>query len=381
MQSLASFWQWVSAWWVAFWKWVVDSATGLQGLAAIVAIITALCVVVSLILRFRHLKTRRKRRNRPRDLPIVSVGYDVFPDAMPLLVGIRLGVFKEEPFNISVSPKQYDWNSIFTHLERREVDVIFWNKDECKRLTDDEHARAFHYCGDLTDYYGFAIMIHKASLLQPFTPFAGDREGRLRRAIRQLNGKKVFASGHTDHSNNLVDCLRWAEEAGESHSVEIISEGSPWEGLRLFLKGKVEAYVGGISQRLIAENYGAVPLVTQEDLAGVKFSTGKEIPLFEQNGFVVLKEQRTHLESSTQRLILGWKHVVKQLDEKNPRFVEAFLKELNNSTRREMRKLGLSSAKTFDAEDFKRFWNRWIIMHIGTTDSPSRSTLSKTNDK
>jgi len=207
-------------------------------------------------------------------------------------------------------------------------------------------------------------MIHNDSALQQFRPFAFEpSELRLKRTIRQLNGRKVIAS-YPDHHSALEECVAWAAEGNASITPRYVGDLSPWDGLRVFLQGGAEAYVGGVSQRLIAERFGAVALLTQEDLFGMKFETGKEIDLLEHNGLIVREERATELSSAVRAITDKLATIVQQIDEKHTMYVQGMIKELNRSSTRQRRNLPGQTRKKFGIGDFKRFWGQWIIMHM-----------------
>jgi hypothetical protein len=295
---------------------------------------------------------------RRSDLYPVTVGIGVYPDSMVLPVGVKAGFF--ESVGLDVKVRYLGWQrQIFDMLVSRDVAVILANKSVTE--SRNRSGRYFHYYTDLNIYFGFAIMVHRWGSFKSYRDMresgngARDNDEIVRAVLQQLKGAKVIASRETDHASALVRC---AELAGLRADVdyEIIGNLDPYDGLALFLsqtgRGNMKmAYVGGISQRLMALRAGKMELIAQDQV---------NLGLSERNGLVTLATNPPVNSEIVARLEHGWFRTVEAIDHEreNRNYSEQkLLSELVASFNAHVPLKDSRGHLTLD--DVALFWDKW----------------------
>ncbi len=114
---------------------------------------------------------------------------------------------------------------------------------------------------------GFALIARPNGSIKPVEAFLTNQQDRptaIRAAARQLKGKTVVTTSHTDMEQAVASL---AERGGLSFGSDLhIINLPPDEGLAAFLSGTGDAYMGGIPQRTRAVKEGMVEVVRGLDL-------------------------------------------------------------------------------------------------------------------
>jgi len=275
----------------------------------------------------------------------VVVGIGPFHDAMIMYVGIEAGFFNK--VGLSVKPITLEWQNVFSDLLAHRADIVIGNKEMCEMKNKMQGGPYFQYHQDIHFYDGFAIMIRPKPGLKTFLELRNKNresdEKKLQiRTLQQLKGLKIIASKETDHSENLIDCARLAGLI-VNKDFNLIGNYTEYEGLEKFLNGEADAYVGGISQRLIARRHGMKELIAQDET---------NLNLTQQNGFITAIASSFPKEVMD-RLVFAWFETIQEIG-KDPKKYSARITHFLKTS------ITIPSSKLdFIDDDFTLIWDNW----------------------
>jgi ABC-type nitrate/sulfonate/bicarbonate transport system substrate-binding protein len=115
---------------------------------------------------------------------------------------------------------------------------------------------------------GAAIMVHGDRGIRPAGSLAElpatDRSARVRAAMEQLRGKRIGITTGTTFEQTVLDALRAAGmQPGDVHLIN----ARPEDNLAAFLAGDLDAFSGGLTERVQARRQGAMELVVGPDVS------------------------------------------------------------------------------------------------------------------
>lgn len=230
----------------------------------------------------------------------IRVGYARFPDSILLEVAKENGFFDKLPITLREMP----WNQVHEALALPQADerleVAYTNRNAAMiaggtnfgtNIILDEQ--------DLVLYRGFAVLYwpqeHSMRGVRSFAQLSGmDEVPALSAAISAIGNRTVLASNSTDHAEGISSLIKRYHIKDHSWDVS----GTPDELLQKFVHERRDAfYVGGATQRIIAEALGAQVLISQDQI---------DLGLQSANCFSYLRNEQTLIPTLVNRLNLAW---------------------------------------------------------------------------
>ncbi|HEY4287931.1 MAG TPA: transporter substrate-binding domain-containing protein [Puia sp.] len=299
--------------------------------------------------RARILDELQSLRNEAKE---ITIGISLFPDLLLMQYAYRKKYFDEHR-NYSFNITLVNWNEIFDRLMKGHLDFIIAN-----RAVANEKNLGGKYCHFITpyiEYRGYSILIHKDSELKTYAYLkdnvSDDKDIILKMTLDQLRPKKttgfkkyrLFASKNTDHYTTLIKTLGLVGLTEKDFDI-VSQEKQPNEGYQLFEEKKVDIYVGGLPQRLLALKSGAKELLTQNE-AGIPFT--------QVNGLICRTASKEKLADVAEVIDFEWfNQVVRDLNENR----DAVLGQVAEIYNEEVR-LRDPLAHTLDVALFKQYWD------------------------
>lgn len=173
---------------------------------------------------------------------------------------------------------------LFEKLGQGRVDAVLGNLEATALRLDHEHLRFIDH--GLSLYRGSALLARAedvgAGARFGVVPDAlGDAEAEpyeVTEVRRRLDGCRVLATGTTGHERSFRKLV-----AGIDYDVqpELVEAPDRVEGIRQFLRGEADAYLGGVSERFLAE------WLSEDGVVELLAEARTRLGLQEQNGLIV----------------------------------------------------------------------------------------------
>lgn len=258
-----------------------------------------------------------------------------FQDTLIPIIGDRKGWYKAAGLDVEI--KLLPWYSGQEALAAGTVDVGIGNIASVIGAHHNFPQNVYAYGFDIFDN-GFAIMIRPSSGMKTAVELqseAGSPDAAARAAVRQLRGKSVITTGHTD----MEQVVSYAVKAAgmEMYKDVKVIDMEPDEGLAAFLHGTGDAYLGGIPQRNRALKEGDIELVA-----------GPLLGPAEINGLVTTRRFATEHPEELLKLL----HVLF-------RIIDYTNQDIDDSAQIIVAELNKNTAAKFTVDDFKRYWNNY----------------------
>jgi len=265
----------------------------------------------------------------------IVYGVSPYQDTILPIVADKNGWYKEKGLEVDI--KVIPWDDVPSAVASGAVDVAILNFNSFQAT----HENIVGKGGDMIFYYplfvfkGAAIMVKDDGQIKPLKdmlPLYSTRDEAIIATIQQLKGKKVAATKGTEMEQIVLSAL---ERAGlkEETDVQVLHAG-PDEGLRGFLRGEVEAYSGGVTERTEAKKQGAIELIESSDLLP---------PVID--GLVTSKKFAEAHEASLQQLIELWF-----------RTIEFMEKDLDNNAKIVIDYLSNVASTKYTLDEYKYTW-------------------------
>lgn len=260
------------------------------------------------------------------------VGFSYFQDTMLPLVAEWEGWYEAEGLNVRLVA--LDWAAIPAAIGSGEVDLAIGNIcaviGAYAQMPDLRYVYGFN-----TFDNGFALMVRPGAgwtFVHEFEQEGLSHEEAIKRTAAQLEGTTVVTTSGTDMEQGVAAA---AESAGLRLAEDVqILDFDPDEGLAAFLGGEGDAFIGGIPQRLRAQQEGMQELLTGTDLGPAPI-----------NGYLATESVYEARKQEVLALIRLWFKTV-QFVEHDPEIAGRLVDELN-----------ANSGGNFSIDDFWRFFN------------------------
>lgn len=201
---------------------------------------------------------------------LVTIRYGVTPfqdSALPV-VASRTGWYRREGLDVRIV--DLGWSDVPLALASGSIDVAIYNVDSFMSSSEQLRrggAEVIFYA-PLYVWNGAAIMVHGDQGIRPAGDLAGlppsDRRARVRAAMEQLRGKRIGVTTGTTFEQTVLDALR---VAGMRPSDVRLINARPEDNLAAFLAGDLDAFSGGLTERVQARRRGAAELVIGPDVS------------------------------------------------------------------------------------------------------------------
>lgn len=198
-----------------------------------------------------------------------SIRYGITPfqdSALPAVPSI-LGWYKEKGLDVKLI--DLGWGDVPTALASNSIDVALYNFDSFMASWPSlmSGGKEVVFYSPLYVWNGAAIMVSSGTMIS-----VGDlsklpseaRSERVRAAMLQLQGKTIGVTEGTTFEQTVLDALRVARMAASD--VKLVN-ARPEDNLAAFLSGGIDAFSGGLTERVQAQRRGAVALVTGPDVS------------------------------------------------------------------------------------------------------------------
>lgn len=310
-----------------------------------------LLVVMFTLFSSCEFKNTSKENNRQ-----IIFGVSPFPDTQMPILGKLKGWYAEE--GLDVKFKILGWTEIQEALSSNSSTRIDIGINNISSIiaTNNKNPDLIYYYGFNTFDNGFALMIRPDKSLKPLKFFMekyNSPEIAIEQCCNQLKGKTVITTSNTDMEQGVAACARKGKLNFLS-DLKII-DLHPDEGLAAFLQGSGDAYIGGIPQRIKADQEGMIEMITGSNLGPAPI-----------NGIVTTKKFANENAEALSKILKVWFKIVKYTNSHIDEVADIMVTELNKNT-----------AASITTEQFKIFWNNYE--HY--PDSPSsieREILSPT---
>jgi len=274
---------------------------------------------------------------------IAKIGISRFPDSLIVLHSARSGYFS--PFDIKVI--FLHWQGAYQRLSESTIDVLF-GLTTITGLLKSEKRTLFEGHHILSLYQSFSIILAKDTTLLGYEETARDRptDERIRQTVQQIAGLKICVmSRDTEASTRAILTFAGVPEGKQN----VVLSRNFERDFTAFLNGDgdAEAFVGGVTQRLIAKKFGCKELISEQSAP---------LGLIETTQFV------SHRSKSSTMEILenGWFLSINKIN-KDEHSRQLFISLMNQYC------VPKGILIQFDLDDFKLFWNKWEIF----ADSPA----------
>jgi ABC-type nitrate/sulfonate/bicarbonate transport system substrate-binding protein len=203
------------------------------------------------------------------DVTAASLKYGITPfqdSALPVVPSI-LGWYKDNGLDVKLV--DLGWGDVPVALASGSIDVALYNFDSFMASWPSLNSggKDVVFYSPLYVWNGAAIMVRSgtgtpAGDLSKLPPDA--RVERVRTAMLQLKGKSIGVTEGTTFEQTVLDALR---VAGMTPSEVKLINARPEDNLAAFLSGGIDAFSGGLTERVQAERRGGVALVTGPDVS------------------------------------------------------------------------------------------------------------------
>ena len=214
------------------------------------------------IVSFLFVTSNAKKKLSANDT--VRLGIGAFPDAMPILVGIGRDFFP----NMRISIRLLNWAKADDAILEGHCDAIFGPKHFMKVGTDGPVGGAIIVGNSLAFYMGFGLLISRGAKVKAYQEFR--REGRSRVEAKQLALAQLPSSRIICMSSDAAAAVhRIAHGQGmQLNPSNIGLAEEPNAAFKKFLNidsGEPTFFVGGVTQRLIADREKISCLISEQD--------------------------------------------------------------------------------------------------------------------
>ncbi len=269
----------------------------------------------------------------------INIGLNRFPDSIPLLYAAQRGFLA----SFDVHFHFLNWAVAYDYLLNGTVDTLFGVRRISASLIADFRSN-LHDGRNLTLYQGYALILSPGSSLLSYVENSNAAErlnprtqgSIVKQTLRQLEGRevRVMSWDTKDSTERLLAYADVAAKVTVSRNLE--------EDFTSFVSGNsnVGAFVGGITQRLIARRNNCKELISEQHIG---------LGLIERTGLVYQEIPDSIVRSIEE----AWFKAVSEINTDRAA-KSSYLSLLNKYCRPE----GLLNFE-FTLDDLSVFWNKW----------------------
>jgi ABC-type nitrate/sulfonate/bicarbonate transport system substrate-binding protein len=198
----------------------------------------------------------------------IRYGITPFQDSALPAVASELGWYKQRGLNVKLV--DLGWSDVPVALASGSIDVALYNFDSYQSSWPSlqKGGKDVIFFAPLYVWNGAAIMVHPGP-----TKLAGDlskltparRAAAVKLVMQQLRGKRIGVTEGTTFEQTVLDALRVAG-MDPKRDVQLIN-ARPEDNLAAFLSGDLDAFSGGLTERVQAKRHGAVELLIGPDVS------------------------------------------------------------------------------------------------------------------
>lgn len=268
----------------------------LVGAAAVIAILVA-----------AYLVWRQPQSNGQL---VVRYGITPYQDSALPVVPERLGWYAKDGIKVELVP--LSWDQVMPALRSGAIDVAIYNMNSFlpayANAAQSGQRRPLFYA-PLYVFHGQAIMVHGNAGFQTLAAGAvgtSKPDAAMVAAVaRQLKGKRIAVTRGTELEQIVLAAL---SAAGLTEQDVTIIHASPEDSLAAFLSGNVDAFAGGLTERVEARRRGGKELLTQSDVMS---------PV--TDGLITTEEFAKAHPDALDKLVLSWFRTIRYVGADVPR--------------------------------------------------------------
>jgi len=192
----------------------------------------------------------------------VKIGITPFQDTVLPVVGERLGLYKQDGYGVQFV--DVNWTEVSVGLASGAFDVVLFPIDSMQSSWPalKTAGKELIYYAPLYAFNGAAIMVNSKDGFQTLSSLEGlstsEVKQRTRTVMEQMRGKKIGITEGTIAEKVVLDAL---STAGMSKADVQLFNARYEDNLAAFLAGRIDAFVGGVTERVKARQGGAVELL------------------------------------------------------------------------------------------------------------------------
>ena len=202
-------------------------------------------------------------RPTAQTLQTVRIGITPFQDTVLPVIPQKLGWYEQDGFRAEFV--DVGWSDVPLGLASGSFDVVLYTFDSVQPSWPALQAggKDMIFYAPLYVFNGAAIMVHGNAGYQTLPSLQGltqaEVEQRTKEIIGQLRGKKIGITEGTTAEQVVREAL--AKGGLTDKDVQLIHARYE-DNLAAFLAGRLDAFVGGVTERIKARQAGAVELIT-----------------------------------------------------------------------------------------------------------------------
>ncbi|MEI9988478.1 MAG: NrtA/SsuA/CpmA family ABC transporter substrate-binding protein [Rhizomicrobium sp.] len=198
----------------------------------------------------------------------VRYGITPFQDSALPVVPAKLGWYKDD--GVDVRLVDLGWGDVPLALASGSIDVALYNFDSYQAALPSLKAggKDIVFYAPLYVWNGAAIMVHPGAMQTGGDLSHLSKDAKLARVkilMEQLRGKRIGVTEGTTFEQTVLDALR-AAGMDPKHDVQLVN-ARPEDNLAAFISGDLDAFSGGLTERVQAKRHGAVELLVGPDVS------------------------------------------------------------------------------------------------------------------
>lgn len=204
----------------------------------------------------------------PSQQHVIRYGITPYQDSALPVVAARKGWYEEDGLKVELVP--LSWDQVMPALRSGAIDVAIYNFNSflpAYANAAQGGTRKPLFYAPLYVFHGQAIMVHGDSgmrtLFNSSAEHAKPSQTEIASIAGQLKGKRIAITRGTELEQIVLAAL---SAAGLTEKDVTIVHASPEDSLAAFLAGNVDAFAGGLTERVEARKRGAKELLTQSDV-------------------------------------------------------------------------------------------------------------------
>lgn len=202
------------------------------------------------------------------DQVVIRYGITPYQDSALPVVAERRGWYAAEGLRVELVP--LSWDQVMPALRSGTIDVAIYNFNSFlpayANAAQGTQRRPIFYA-PLYVFHGQAIMVHGNAGMRTLDARASRTRtpspAEVSAVAAQLRGKRIALTRGTELEQIVLAAL---SAAGLTERDVTIIHASPEDSLAAFLSGDVDAFAGGLTERVEARRRGGVELLTQSDV-------------------------------------------------------------------------------------------------------------------
>jgi ABC-type nitrate/sulfonate/bicarbonate transport system substrate-binding protein len=192
---------------------------------------------------------------------VIRIGITPYQDSALPIVADRKGWYRSAGLIVKFVP--LTWDQVVPALSSGAIDAAIYNINSFSASYENAAKRSPKplFYAPLYVFKGQAIMVHGGAKFK--TVGGADGHIDIAHIAIQLKGKRIAVTKGTELEQIVLAALK---KAGLTARDVTIIQASPEDSLAAFLAGSVDAFAGGLTERVEARRHGGIELLTEADV-------------------------------------------------------------------------------------------------------------------